>query len=579
MHFQRGTSFRRTTQFRVTILNELGLEQFGNLRFEFHPFGERIFVNEVTVYDAAGKVVAKGDLSEQYVTDAANAPEASSAKILNVPIPGLSIGGSVELSVTREEIQPPDRFTYSDFILARTIPVHRAAVYVEGPTGDLAEHATGAVQRKAGEGWVAWIAENPEPYRWEPFESPGLEHLPRVRIGEARDSWQDLAREYLAEIEDRLSPTEPIPALTTEARAAASGSREPMQNLAEFVQATLRYEPIVFGPRARIPKTIEQILRDRYGDCKDHSLLLFQLLRQAGYKASLALVNAVERIDPEVPSIDQFDHMVVYCGNCPGVAFIDATDKHVALGMSSPRALGGRLALILDAEEPRLERIPDVDPGEFAVRIDRSASLSEDGALEVREEVVLEGHVAASMRSTLRSVDRISWEETLKRLILGDQKKVAVSAIEIEDVDQVAAPLRLSVEYEVENAFTPTSDGMLGRLPTSWERAFLSVDRVDARVSPFEIQEPLQISETVRLAIPSGYSARIVGSGDRESASPFLQWEAQGESLPDGLMIRFAASLTRGTFPAEQYEAYFEDVRQAIGFLDQPIEIQRAVFE
>ena len=579
VHFQRGASFRRTTQFRATILSALGLEQFSNLRFDFHPSGERIFVNHLTVYDVAGKVVAEGEPSEQYVTDAVGTPEASSAKVLNVPLPGLSIGGSVELSVTREEIQPPERFTYSDFILAQMIPVHRSVVYVEALTGDLAEHATGAVQRRSGEGWVAWVAENPKPFRWEPLESQGLEHLPRVRIGEARDSWEGLAREYLADIQDRLSPAEPIPALAAEASAAALESPERMRSLAEVVQGTLRHETIAFGPRARIPKAIEQTLRDRYGDCKDHSLLLFQLLRQAGYQASLALVKAFGTVDPQVPSLDQFDHMVVHCADCPGVAFIDATDKHVALGKSPPRGLGGRLALILDPEDPRLEEIPNADPSEFAVRIDRRASLSDEWALGVREEVVFEGHVAASMRSTLRSVDRVSWEELLKRHVLGDLKKVVVSAIEIENVDQLNAPLRLSIEYEVENAFTRTSDGVLGSLPAGWERAFLSVAQVDGRMSSFEIPEPLQISETVRLTVPSGHVARIVGSGDREFASPFLEWTARGKSLPDGLAIQFAASRTRGTFPADQYQAYFDDATQLIGFLDQPIEIRRSALE
>lgn len=579
VRFDRDTSFRRTTRFRVTILSALGLEQFSSLTFEFNSLGERIFVNEVTVYDEEGKVVAKGDPSEQYVTDASNVPKASSTKLLTVPIPGLSIGRSIEVSVTREEIQPPERFTFSDFIMSGMIPVHRYVVYVEGSVDDLAYRATGAVRRKEGNGWIAWVAESPEPYRWEPLQSPGLEHLPRVRIGEARDSWDELTREYLADIEAQLSPAEEIPALAAEVSAGTSGVRERIQSLAEFVQATLRYEPIFFGPRARIPKTIEQTLRDRYGDCKDHSLLLLQLLRQTGHEANLALVSASGRIDPQVPSLDQFDHMVVRCSDCPGVVFIDATDKHVALGRSSPRALNGRAALILDAEAPRLERIPDADPSEFAVRIDRHVELSEEWALGVREEVVLEGHVAASMRSTLRSVDRVSWEDSLKRRILGDRKKVAVSAIEIENVDRVDAPLRLSVEYEMENAFTPTSEGMLGSLPSGWERALLSVDQVDARVSPFEIQEPLQISETVRLTVPSGYSARIVGSGDDEFASPFLEWKAQAQSLPDGLMIRFAAARTRGVFPADQYQRYFDDVMRAVSFFDQPIEIQGGALE
>jgi hypothetical protein len=114
---------------------------------------------------------------------------------------------------------------------------------------------------------------------------------------------------------------------------------------------------------------------------------------------------------------------------------------------------------------------------------------------------------------------------------------------------------------------------MLGRLPSGWERALLAVTRVDSRASPFEIQDPLEIAGTVRLALPSGYSARIVGLGRDKSISPFLEWSAETESGSDEFVVRFSVSRARGVFPPEEYSAYATDVMQALRFFDQSIEV------
>jgi hypothetical protein len=77
------------------------------------------------------------------------------------------------------------------------------------------------------------------------------------------------------------------------------------------VQKELHYEAIEFGRRAYVPKTARETLRDRYGDCKDHAVLLVSMLNAVGVPAELALVNINQRVLPELPNIDQFDHMIV----------------------------------------------------------------------------------------------------------------------------------------------------------------------------------------------------------------------------------------------------------------------------
>lgn len=572
LHFERGVAARRTSRFRARILDVRGLGQFSNLQFEFNPLWQRIFVNEITVLGPDGTPVAAARTPEQSVLDAASSPEGGSTKVLNVAIPGLAVGTSVEAVVTREELHP-DGFTYQDLMLARAIPVSRWVVYAEGDVEDLAIDLNGGLERSTGPGWVAWSLEDGDAYRWEPFQDPELSHVPRVRIADARNDWEGLVRDYLDVISDRLAPSSAVAKVAAEMQAPEGKPRA--QAIADYVQSVLRYEAVAFGPRARVPKAVDRTLEDRYGDCKDHSLLLLQLLRAAGYDAKLALVNRSENVRPSVPSLDQFDHMIVYCQDCPDSPFLDATDKEAPLGNAPPRTLGGKSALILDGATPRFEEIAAPSPDDFVMTIERSAEVGEEGGLAVREDVVFEGQLAAQLRSSLRSMDRVAWEDLLQREILGGDNPVRLRDLRIENADALREPLHLSLEYELEHAFAPDEQRLLGRLPSGWERLFLAADGVEHRISPFAISDPLRISGHVRLRVPRGGVARVLGRREHAETSPFLQWNARSDPLEDGLAVQFSAVLKRGTFPAGRYSAYVETVGRAVGFLQQPVEVER----
>ena len=123
-------------------------------------------------------------------------------------------------------------------------------------------------------------------------------------IGESSNQWPALAADYLAAISNRM---ELSPALRDQARhltGAAGDDDARIGLLARFVQTNCTYKGIEFGRRARIPNTPSDIARNKYGDCKDHALLLQQMLCSVGVPARLALVNARNPIRQELPSLE-----------------------------------------------------------------------------------------------------------------------------------------------------------------------------------------------------------------------------------------------------------------------------------
>ena len=67
--------------------------------------------------------------------------------------------------------------------------------------------------------------------------------------------------------------------------------QEKVAAITTYVQQNVRYQAIEFGPRAMIMNPADQVLANGYGDCKDHSILLYNMLRAVGIPAELSLVN------------------------------------------------------------------------------------------------------------------------------------------------------------------------------------------------------------------------------------------------------------------------------------------------
>ncbi|MFO0982904.1 MAG: hypothetical protein U1E76_14430 [Planctomycetota bacterium] len=67
--------------------------------------------------------------------------------------------------------------------------------------------------------------------------------------------------------------------------------------------------------------------------------MLEQLLAAVGIEAQLALVASHGCVRDEIPSVDQFNHMFVYC---PGVnRFLDPTARRMTASAPAPLGLAG----------------------------------------------------------------------------------------------------------------------------------------------------------------------------------------------------------------------------------------------
>ena len=346
--------------------------------------------------------------------------------------------------------------------------------------------------------------------------------------------------------------------------------------LIRYVQDYLTYKPIEFGRRARVPARPADIVQNKYGDCKDHALLLVQLLRASHLPADLALANFDEPIDPQLPALEQFNHVLVYVPDFRGGRAVDCTDKSSDVpALKSPVDLGGRKVFVLNEKQPRFVDIPEYGPESSRVHVVRRVRLAGQTDAAVEETVMLEGYQAAFLRETFRNVPAANRAAMLQEELAPNGGAMKVESVEIENLSQRDKPLVFKAAYLMRSTFKPAEGGLLGQLPALWERMYLGVQSVPQRRTPFAIEYPLQFSSEVDLLPPEGYELQSLASRDAHGQSKFVSWKVHTRAADGGQRIEYELQLPSGRYAAADYAAYDNDLDRALAVLSPSVTLKK----
>lgn len=569
--FEKGKPIRQTVHRRVKVLTPDAAREFSSVETKFDPLAERVFMNRLEVRDASGKVIASASPNDAYVRDADDG-SASTGKILHAQVAGVKPGTTVEWEVTIEDLGNSECFGFERHLFASGIPVATEAVFVTGDLGSL--HAV-AQQGKGlktlrNKQLAAWIS-GPQPETsFEPFSIPVERRCPMLWLGSASESWEKVGADYLKQIEDRFTVDSTFKNLASSLVAGKATEREKIAAIARHVQKEIAYKAIEFGIRARRPNTAAETLRLRYGDCKDTALLTHLLLRAAGINSHLALVNSTWSTQAELPTLDQFNHMVVAVPALGPNWLLDPTDKSLSLGAFPADYLWHSSALILDPAKPRLFTAMGHAAPETSNIHSRRTVTADGRDWKVEESLDLTGYTAAWMRNSFSGLSANDQRDKAQS-ILAAQGAAQVQKFQFENLDEADKPARLTMTYQIPAGISESGGSLTGSLPALWERDYLDTRFVKDRKTPFEVLYPLHLSSEVILKLPSQPAAASVTVLRQQNQSPYCAWRLESEPSKEGLTIRFDFNSKTGAHPASGYAAFHESLDAARRAWEKPL--------
>jgi transglutaminase-like putative cysteine protease len=144
-------------------------------------------------------------------------------------------------------------------------------------------------------------------------------------------TYADLARAYQQGSTGKSSPTSTITQLAAQITAGVQGPRAKALALANWVRQHIRYVGVYIGPGGVVPHAAATVLANRYGDCKDHAILLEALLHAAGIDSTAVLVNSGNAFRlPATPTLGIFNHVITYVPSLD--LYLDSTAESIAAG-------------------------------------------------------------------------------------------------------------------------------------------------------------------------------------------------------------------------------------------------------
>ena len=206
------------------------------------------------------------------------------------------------------------------------------------------------------------------------------------------------AARYKAPAVDATMSDPAIAQLAQSLTAASADSREKARILYDWVRMNVRYVALFLGETAAVPHKAIDILRNRYGDCKDHVALYSALLAALGIRSEAVLLNLGPYYTlPDVPGYGDsaINHAIVWIPQLG--LYADTTAGGIAFGYL-PLVVMDRPVLLVD--DGVMSRTPPVQPRGSAVRL--QIDVYESGAASYAYRVEDSGATAELERNMFR---------------------------------------------------------------------------------------------------------------------------------------------------------------------------------
>jgi tetratricopeptide (TPR) repeat protein len=332
-------------------------------------------------------------------------------------------------------------------------------------------------------------------------------------------SWKQVVQWYQDLSRPRCVPDAAIRAKAAELTRDAKTEEEKLRALAAFVARDIQYQSTPFRMSAYVPTEGKQVIRERYGDCKDKAALLTALLSAVGIKANMVLLSGRSQgVTPFLPS-PRFNHAIAVVQTEHGPLWVDATADQLEFG-SFPSEDQQVPALVIDDATTDLVLTPDFPVEKDRVVDSSTLALGEDERLSGRFQISATGSWGWILRSLLRRVPEGSRDQALRGIASRITENCRYESGSLEHLSDPDQPLTLGIQYHVDRYSSEAGSFLLVRLP--WG---MRTNSADDLLTDAKREQDLEAGtmrgdylSSVQLELPPGYTPQD------------LQPEAKGES-------------------------------------------------
>src|ERR1035437_1332673 len=440
--FEADGTGRKEAKARIRVQSEAGVQQWGQLQEGYNSANERVEIPYVRVLKEDGSVVKAGDDAVQDLSAPIEreAPVYTDYRQKHITVPGLRPGEVLEYDMVTVIHTPlaAGQF-WADYEFDKSNISLDETLDVDVPSGR-------PLKLKCKPGMDPKITEENgrRIYHWSSSHRERDDDTAKAKDKKKKkrhpdderpdvqlttfESWEQVGRWYAGLEKDRRAPSAEVRAKAQELTKGMNGDLEKTEALYDFVAKNFRYVSLSLGVGRYQPHAASEVLHDQYGDCKDKHTLLASLLDAEGLHASSVLINSSRKLDPDVPSPSQFDHVITLLplgtGDKKEQVWMDTTAEVAPFRLLS-YTLRKKQALVIPPAEPpssvapHLEETPADTPMPDTEVSEITGKINDIGKLEAHVHYEFRGDEELLLRSVFRRVPQANWQRVVENVNAG----------------------------------------------------------------------------------------------------------------------------------------------------------------
>jgi Flp pilus assembly protein TadD len=577
--FEADGTGRKETTARIRVQSEAGVQQWGQVQEGYNSANERVEIPYVRVLKEDGTVVKAGEDAVQDLSAPIEheAPVYTDFRQKHITVPGLRPGEVLEYDMVTVIHTPlaAGQF-WADYEFDKSNIELDETLDVDVPSGRNLK-----VKCKPGLDPKITEANGRRVYHWtgshlerddddKNKDKKKKKHRPDDDRPDIQlttfETWEQVGRWYAELEKDRRAPTPEVRAKAQELTKGLTTDLAKTEALYDFVAKNFRYVSLSLGLGRYQPHAAVDVLHDQYGDCKDKHTLLASLLEAEGLHADSVLINSARKLDPDVPSPSQFDHVITLLPMGKEEVWMDTTSE-VAPFRLLAYTLRNKQALVIppvnppSSVAPHLENTPAGTPMPDYERSEIEGKINEIGKIEAHVHYEFRGDEELLLRSVFRRVPESNWQRVAENLnsgLGGD-----ISHLIVSDPAATREPFSISYDVSRANFLDWSKKKMQITLPlVQFSLPEVDDSDTDPDAEPLKLGPKGEYSYHLKLELPSKYTAHVplAFSLKRDYAEYNATYTLQGDVFSAGRTLL----LHQDDLPVARAGDY-ESFRRAVG--------------
>ncbi len=498
--------------FVVKILNDRG-KHYGEIELDYDSTYEKVELVYARTIKSDGTIIQAGEKNIRDVSKYLDFPLYSNARVRIVSMPEVAENTIIEYRArwfigklidkknfcSRYGIQGSEPFLnqYFTLIVPRS---YRGKIRVDSVNPGYvfpSMRLRPKVKRDKGREIYTWNFHKIPEIISESHMPPWSEIVANFAFS-SFDSWQEIYEWWWGISKDKIDYNNAIKKKVEELTKGRKEEKEKAAAIYHFCASKIRYVGVEYGEAGFQPHAATEIFKNKYGDCKDQSMLLVSMLRLAGIKAYPVLIGTrgCWLLDEKFPTLT-FNHCIAAAKIKGELIFMDSTVETATFG-DLPSSDQQRKVLIFYDDHYELSQTPLFEPKKDLVKYALKIKVLADESILGERVINTKGNYSMGLRN-LKYTKPVLRKEMLKKRVNEICPGGELKTYKISDLENLETPVKIEMKFSgpkyLKKAGSTYLVPQLGDLSTGFvskeSRTYpLDFESLDTRKTLVEIELP-----------------------------------------------------------------------------------------